>query len=84
MQRYHTEKHISENRVKLYKRLGGYIGSPHDQYVPNTGRFRKSLRCAGCGRAGCQLCHPEKYPKRQPTRKEQQATSDLKSQQEDV
>lgn len=76
MKRYHEEKHISENRVKMYKQLGGYMGPQHDKYVPDEGKFRKSRRCAGCGRARCQICHPEKYPKRIPTRKEAQARYD--------
>lgn len=70
MKRYHAEKHIIENRTRLYKRLGGWLGEQHDKYVPAVGRFRKTLRCAGCGRARCQVCHPEKFPKRQPTRAE--------------
>ena len=76
MKRYHAEKHIGEHRAKLYKQLGGYVGPPHNQYVPDTGRFRKTLKCAGCGRARCQVCHPEKYPKRTLTRKEIQANYD--------
>jgi hypothetical protein len=77
MKRYHEEKHITENRVKMYKRIAGYDGPQHAVYVPDTGRFRKTLRCAGCGRARCQLCHSDKFPKRIPTRKEQQAKDDL-------
>lgn len=70
MKRYHEEKHIIENRAQMYKKLSGQFGQ---EYVPTVGRFRKSLKCLGCGRARCQLCHPEKYPKRIPTRKEKQA-----------
>jgi hypothetical protein len=47
-----------------------------NKYVPAAGKFRKSVRCAGCGRARCQVCHPEKFPKRIPTMKEQQAQYD--------
>lgn len=78
MKRYHEEHHIIENRVQLYKRLGGYVGPPDNQYVPDVGKFRKALRCSGCGRARCQLCHPEKYPKRIPTRKEKQSNYDFR------
>lgn len=77
MKRYHEEQHIAAHRVKLYKQLGGYLGPAHDKYVPDTGRFRKTLRCAGCGRARCQVCHSEKFPKRTPTRQEQQAQRDF-------
>lgn len=76
MKRYHEERHIIERRVRLYKQLGGYEGPQHDRYVPNTGKFRKSLRCSGCNRAACQLCHPEKFPRRIPTRKEQRPWGD--------
>lgn len=76
MKRYHEETHIIESRLRKYKQLAGYSGSQHDKYVPAPGRFRKSLRCLGCGRARCQVCHPEKFPKRIPTRKEQQARRD--------
>lgn len=77
MKRYHEEKHISANRVAMYKQLGGYMDPEHAHYVPITGKFRKTLRCSGCGRARCQICHPEKYPKRTPTRQELQARRDF-------
>jgi hypothetical protein len=77
MKRYHEEQHIIANRVKRYKQLGGYLGPQHDKYVPAAGRFRKTIRCNGCGRAGCQLCHPDKFPKRKPTRQERQAQRDF-------
>lgn len=77
MKRYHAEKHIAENRISMYKQLGRYMGPPDAQYVPKAGKFRKTLRCGGCGRARCQLCHPEKYPKRIPTRQELQARREL-------
>jgi hypothetical protein len=76
MKRYHEEQHLIQQRVQLYKQLGGYLGAQHDKYVPVSGRFRKTLRCNGCGRARCSLCHPEKFPKRQPTRQERKATLD--------
>lgn len=79
MRRYHAEKHIIENRASRYKQLGGYLGPQHDKYVPDVGRFRKTLRCAGCGRPRCQVCHPEKYPKRIPTRQEIQFNKDADS-----
>lgn len=71
MKRYHAEKHIIENRAKQRRHLDAAfdIGS---QYAPEPGRFRKTLRCSGCTRARCQVCHPEKYPKRIPTRQERQ------------
>lgn len=76
MKRYHEEKHIIESRVRQYKQLGGYLGPQHDKYVPAVGRFRKTVRCNGCGRARCQVCHPEKFPKRIPTMKEQNTQYD--------
>jgi len=79
MKRYHEEKHIIENRIKLYRQLNGWVDPSHDKYIPAVGKFRKAIRCAGCGKAACQLCHPEKNPKRKPTRKEQQSDYDLKN-----
>jgi len=67
MRRYHQEKHIIERRQKESRQFYGY---EPDQ----SGRFRKTHN--GCNKASCQLCHPEKYPKRIPTRKEQQAKID--------
>lgn len=72
MKRYHDEKRINEKRAKLRKRLNESIGGPAG-HEPDTGRFRKSLRCGGCGRARCQVCHPEKFPKRERTRQEKKA-----------
>jgi hypothetical protein len=70
MKRYHEEKHIIDNRVRKYKEIAGWLDPLDTRFLPDAGRFRKSLRCAGCGRARCQVCHPEKFPKRQPTRQE--------------
>ena len=70
MKRYHEEKHIIDNRVRKYKEIAGWLDPSDTRFLPDAGRFRKSLRCAGCGRARCQVCHPEKFPKRQPTRQE--------------
>ena len=70
MKRYTEEKHIIENRMRLYKQLTPQLGSQHADYTPHAGRFRKALRCAGCGKPKCQLCHPEKFPKRIPTAQE--------------
>lgn len=71
MKRYHAEKHIIENRAKQRRRLDAAFGV-NPEYAPEPGRFRKALRCSGCTRARCQVCHPEKYPKRIPTRQERQ------------
>jgi hypothetical protein len=74
MKRYHEEQHIIDSRFRKYKQLSG---DPLDtRFLPDAGRFRKSIRCLGCGRARCQLCHPEKFPQRIPTLKEQQAQYD--------
>ena len=76
MRRYHEEKHLFEHRAKLRQHLDSRF-SIHERHI-EPGRFRKALRCGGCGRARCQLCHSEKYPKRIPTRKEQQAFYDFR------
>jgi hypothetical protein len=72
MKRYEEEKQLIKTRIKQYKLIGGYAGPQHDQFVPSAGHFRKTLRCMGCGRSRCQLCHSDKYPKRKPTRQEQE------------
>jgi len=78
MKRYHSEQHIIDNQIKQYRRLnaswlefGGWVTS-NSSNTKDAGRYRKSLRCGGCTRARCQVCHPEKYPKRIPTRQEKQ------------
>lgn len=80
MRRYHEEKHIIARRSKKYRQINaGWLprsdvdGKSH---IIDDGQFRKSMRCGGCTRARCQVCHPEKYPKRIPTRKEAQAHYD--------
>lgn len=87
MKRYHEEKHIIENRRKLRKQINAGMDTwfkslPSDRGKPahevEDGQLRKTLKCGGCTRARCQVCHPEKYPKRQPTRQERQANRDLK------
>lgn len=84
MKRYHDEKHIIENRAKKYRHInGGWLGysapntGERQSYEPAPGRYRKTLRCGGCTRARCQVCHSDKYPKRIPTRQELQAKKDL-------
>jgi hypothetical protein len=75
MKRYHEEKHLFEQRAKMRQHLDRAIGAHSHDIEP--GRFRKALRCGGCGRARCQVCHSEKFPKRTLTRKEQQAFYDF-------
>lgn len=72
MKRYHNEKHIIEARMREFKNIGGWIGWDFNAYLPVLGSFRKTRRAFSCGRVRCQVCHPEKYPKRIPTRQERQ------------
>lgn len=85
MRRYHEEKHIIENRIRQQRQLNAGMNSwrqslqdGRSAHVIEDGHYRKALRCAGCTRARCQVCHPEKYPKRIPTRQELQARLDDK------
>jgi hypothetical protein len=78
MKRYHSEKHIIERRVKQHRQInagwlefGSWVENA-EQTARESGRYRKTLRSCGCTRARCQVCHPEKYPKRIPTRQERQ------------
>lgn len=68
MKRYHEEKHIIGRRCVEHQ-------SAFHHETDRPGRFRKTH--IGCNRASCQLCHPEKYPRRIPTRKELQAKKDF-------
>lgn len=83
MRRYHEEKIMMEQRAKKWRQLHiglGYTGpAVGGVYVPHfeTGRYRKTLRCAGCTRARCQVCHSEKYPKRIPTKHELRTQKDF-------
>jgi hypothetical protein len=86
MKRYHEEKHIIENRIRQRRQLNAGMESwlqslQRGRPAPavEDGRYRKALRCGGCTRARCQVCHPDKYPKRIPTRKEQQAAYDCRN-----
>lgn len=83
MKRYHDEKHIIARRIKQRKQINAGMDAWRQSlqdgrpaHVIDDGQYRKALRCGGCNRARCQVCHPEKYPKRKPTRKEQQARQD--------
>lgn len=67
MRRYHEEKHIISRRQEQAR--DSYGGE-----YKNPGHYRKTH--IGCNKASCHLCHPEKYPKRKPTRKELQAKKD--------
>lgn len=80
MKRYHEEKHIIARRAQEFKQIAGWLNETYNKYMPDTGRFRKSRRCAGCTRARCQLCHPDKFPRRKPSRQETQAKQDLHDQ----
>ena len=70
MERYHKEKHIMTRRAKLRQWLDRVLGLKPRNI--ESGRFRKTLRCGGCGKARCQICHSYKFPKREPTRQEKQ------------
>jgi hypothetical protein len=80
MKRYHEEKHIIARRIKQRKQINAgmetwrqSLQNGRPAHVIEDGHYRKGLRCGGCTRARCQVCHPEKYPKRQPTKQERQA-----------
>ncbi len=76
MQRYHAERTLMRKRASL-RRMSDVASGLPSVAEPPAGRFRKALRCGGCRRTRCQLCHYEKFPKRIPTRREIQTASDL-------
>ncbi len=67
MKRYHEEQHIIERRLREHRNL--FDDRFRNVNTP-AGAYRKAIRCSGCGRARCQVCHPEKFPRRVPTRQE--------------
>lgn len=69
MKRYHEEKHIIGRRLKENRSTSSFND-------PKPGRLRKTH--LGCNKASCQLCHPEKFPKRIPTKQELQSKKELK------
>ena len=82
MKRYHQEKHIIARRIKQHRQINAAwfelagVAEAAALNAKEAGRYRKTLRSCGCTRARCQVCHPEKYPKRVRTRREQQARRD--------
>lgn len=74
MRRYHEEKHIIARRMAEWLRIRGHV-------CKKPSHCRKTHN--GCNKASCQLCHPDKFPKRIPTRKEQQAFYDFKDHESD-
>lgn len=67
MKRLENERAIAKSRQKLWQQLNG---TTNCAYTPPVGVFRKAKRAGGCSKVRCQLCHPEKNPKRLLTRKE--------------
>lgn len=68
MKRYHEEKHIIARRMAECRQWYGYN-------FQKPSHYRKTHN--GCNKASCQMCHPDKHPKRIPTRKELQARKDF-------
>jgi hypothetical protein len=68
MRRLENERAIAANRQKLWRQLNAETNC---SFTPQIGVFRKARRAGGCGKSRCQLCHPEKNPKRRLTLKEQ-------------
>ena len=73
MKRYHEERALAEKRMRAYERLNGIFGDHPICKAPPTGYFRKTRRSGGCCSSRCSLCHPDKFPKRQPTLQERKA-----------
>jgi hypothetical protein len=69
------QKHY-RNHIRINVYFGRAVG--RDPYEIDCacdgqkGRFRK-MRAFGCGRPRCQLCHSDKYPRREHTRQERLA-----------
>ena len=70
MRRYHEEKHIIARRIKTAQIMVGHVYGEWSDANFKPSRWRKTH--TGCNKASCYMCHPEKFPKRTPTRKELQ------------
>ena len=81
MRRYHAEKHIIKRRIKIAQEMIGHVFGEWSDPVFKPGRYRKTH--TGGNKAACQLCHPEKNPKRIPTRQELQSQKDFQNNVED-
>lgn len=75
MKRYHEETRIISKRKWQAEQLWG-------REHHNPGSLRKTH--LGCNKASCQLCHPEKFPRRIPTRQEMQSIKDLYEQSKEL
>jgi hypothetical protein len=91
MKRYHEEKKLMESRAKAYRQINsGWLSysvpntGPSDREEIEVGRYRKALRCGGCGRARCQVCHSDKFPKRKLTHKEIKSLQSFREQQREL
>lgn len=74
MKRYHEEKHIILRRIKTAQIMVSHEYGEWSDANFKPSRWRKTH--TGCNKASCYMCHPEKFPKRILTRKEQQAKND--------
>ncbi len=75
MKRFHQEKNLMRRRYKenLLRRPNSFI----DNKEGEIGRYRKSSP-HDCGNPACQLCHGEKFPRRELTLPERRAELKLK------
>jgi hypothetical protein len=74
----HRKDHVESNKNHMdYPGYNPYIvHCPCDNQV---GRFRKK-KSFDCGNPRCQICHSDKFPKREPTEQEIISKTDFKQQ----
>lgn len=78
----HRKDHVENNKNSMK-----FVG--YDPYVVDcacddqVGRFRKK-KSFDCGNPRCQICHSDKFPKREPTEQEQLSKLNFKEQLKDL
>lgn len=95
MKRYHDEINITKRnwlkhrRMHIDSNLNNHKFPGYDPYEVDCecdnqkGRFRKK-DAFDCGNPQCKICHSDKFPKREPTRKEIKSNLDFKEQKKEL
>ena len=79
----HYLSHVNSNEFNANNRIGKSSYEVDCVCLLQKGRFRKK-DAYDCGNTRCFLCHSDKYPKRQITRKEEKSNLSLKEQKKEL
>jgi hypothetical protein len=81
--RLHRQSHVEGNKRRSGLRVGldpDEVDCPCDEQI---GRFRKR-DAFDCGNARCQICHGDKYPKREPSGQELRSEVSFREQKKEL